>query len=275
MSIGALRSAKAHVRADAEGRPISWRLHGDFQLKGLQEPVTVGEAGIEGLSPLAPPRRDSPAIAPGARRRNALAGRPLAVAVSLAVLTLGVLVPYVITKRRADAEPATGEVAQPVTPTRGQTAVRVVSLRQEWGRAGQPGRTFARPLPAGPDDYLNLYVSADANGYLYVFRVQPEGSVLFQPPDYRDSGEGCESVVSAPGHERLFATYRLNDPPGEYSFVAILTREPVRDICGYLERNLDASGRDVGAVVGEVLAAFVHRGQVLGHTTFSYTVGEE
>jgi len=275
MSIGALRSAKAHVHADARGRPISWRLHGDFQLRGLQDPVTVGEAGIEGLSPLAPPRRDSPAIAPGARGRNILAGRALAVAASLVVVTLSVLVPYMVTRRQADAEPASGEVAQHVTPTRGQTAARVVSMRPEWGRAGHPGRTFARPARAGPDDYLNLYVSAGENGHLYIFRVQPEGSAEFQPPDYRDAGGACEAVACGPGRELLFATYRLNDAPGEYSFVAVLTREPIRDICGHVEKHLAASGRDVGAAVGEVLAAFAHRDRVIGHTHFSYTVGGE
>ncbi|MHC5007229.1 MAG: adenylate/guanylate cyclase domain-containing protein [Planctomycetota bacterium] len=275
MSVGALRSAKAHLRTDGRGRPIAWRHHGDFLLKGLRDPVTVGEAGIEGLSPLAPPRRDSPAIAPGARGRNILASRALAVAASLAVVALSVLVPYMTTKRQADAEPASGDIAQHVTPTPGQTVMRVVSMRQEWGRAGHPGGTFARPARAGPDDYLNLYVSAGENGHVYIFRVQPEGSAAFQPPDYRDAGGACEAVACVPGSEQLFATYRLNDPPGDYSFVAVLTREPMRDICGYVEKHLDASGREVGAAVGEVLAAFAHRDRVIGHTHFSYTVGGE
>ena len=275
MSIGALRSAKAHVRADARGRPVSWRLHGDYRLKGLQDPVTVGEAGIEGLSPLAPPRRDSPAIAPGARGRNILASRALAVAASLAVVTLSVLVPYLITRRQADAQPASGEVAQHVTPTRGQTAVRVVSLRQEWGRAGHRGRTFARPARPGPNDFLNLYVSTEQAGHLYVFQVQPDGAAKFQPPDHRDAGEACEALPCRPGDELLFGTYQMDDPPGEYCFIVVLAREPIGDICDHFKKHMAAAaaGRGVGAAVGEVLAAFAHRDRVLGHTHFSYTVG--
>jgi len=46
LSIGALRSAKAHVRTDRMGRPIGWRTYGDYRLRGLQDPVTVGEAGM-------------------------------------------------------------------------------------------------------------------------------------------------------------------------------------------------------------------------------------
>jgi class 3 adenylate cyclase len=275
MSIGALRSAKAHVHADTQGRPISWRLHGDFRLKGIQDPVTVGEAGIEGLSPLAPPRRDSPAIAPGARRRNILGSRALAVAASLAVLTLSVLVPYLITKQQADAEPASGEVAQPVTPTRGQAAAPVVSMRQAWGRAGHRGRTFARPARPGPDDFLNLYLTAEQGGHLYVFQVLPDGSAEFQPPDHRDAGEACEALPCQPGSELLFGTYQLDDPPGEYCFIVVLAREPIGDICDHFEEHMAAAaaGRGVGAAVNEVLTAFAHRDRVIGHTHFCYTVG--
>jgi class 3 adenylate cyclase len=275
LSIGALRSAKADVRSDARGRSISWRLHGDYRLRGVQDPVTVGEAGIEGLSPLAPPRRDSPAVAPGGRGRNILASRSLAVAASVAVLTLGVLVPYLITRRQAEAELAADEVAQTVTPMADRQAAGVVHIRTQWGRAGRPGETFAQPARPGPDDYLNLYVSAEQSGHLYVFRVEPDGSAVFQPPDHQDAGGTCETLACAPGRELHFGTYQLNDPPGEYCFIVLLAREPIRGICGQFEQHLAAAaaGRSMGAAVGEVLAAFEHRARVIGHEHFSYTVG--
>jgi class 3 adenylate cyclase/dienelactone hydrolase len=34
---------------------VSWRAHGPYLLKGIDEPVDIGEAGFEGVSPLAPP----------------------------------------------------------------------------------------------------------------------------------------------------------------------------------------------------------------------------
>ncbi|MHC4786192.1 MAG: adenylate/guanylate cyclase domain-containing protein [Planctomycetota bacterium] len=274
LSIGALRSAKAHVRADARGRPICWRVHGDFRLRGLQEPVTVGEAGIDGISPLAPPPGSSPAAA-GRRRRYMPAGRPLAVAASVAVLVLGLLVPYLIMRHEADPDAPFQEIAASAAPNAGPKAPAVVHLRPEWGRAGHPGQTFARPALLGADDYLNLHVTADQPGHLYVFRVRPDGTTRFQPPDHRDDSGACTALACAAGQELLFGTYHLDDPPGRYCFVAILAREPIPDICDHLGEHLApaVAGRGAEAAVGGVLEAFERGARIIGHSHFSYRVG--
>jgi hypothetical protein len=150
-------------------------------------------------------------------------------------------------------------------------------MRAEWGRAGHAGQTFARPARPGPDDYLNLYLSSDRPGHLYVFRMQPDGTTSFQPPDHRDAGDDCDDIAVDPGHEMLFGTYRLNDAPGPYCFIAILAREPIEDICRHVEANPPdiAAGGSTQAAVDGVLAALAPRARILGHTHFSFTLGGE
>ncbi|MBW1687773.1 MAG: protein kinase, partial [Deltaproteobacteria bacterium] len=37
------------------GREVAWRAHGAYLLKGIDDPIEIGEAGFEGISPLAAP----------------------------------------------------------------------------------------------------------------------------------------------------------------------------------------------------------------------------
>ena len=61
-------SVRQQVQSSPDGAAVEWRAHGPYVLKGLDEPIEVFEAGIDGLSPLAPPPSSEKAartLAPG------------------------------------------------------------------------------------------------------------------------------------------------------------------------------------------------------------------
>jgi WD40 repeat protein/class 3 adenylate cyclase len=55
MSEALFNMVRSRVRAEEFGVPVSWRAHGPYALKGIDEPMGICEIGIEGLSPLLPP----------------------------------------------------------------------------------------------------------------------------------------------------------------------------------------------------------------------------
>ncbi len=55
VSSSAFKSAKARVRDIENGKPVHWKWYGEYQLRGVEEPIALGEVGIEGMSPFAPP----------------------------------------------------------------------------------------------------------------------------------------------------------------------------------------------------------------------------
>ena len=55
----AFDSARQQVLRGPAAEPIVWCAHGAYDFKGLDEPIEIHEAGIEGIAPLAPPS-DSP-----------------------------------------------------------------------------------------------------------------------------------------------------------------------------------------------------------------------
>ena len=55
MSSAVADSARPRLDGDAFGRPIVWRTHGRYTLKGFAEPLEIREAGLEGVAPLAAP----------------------------------------------------------------------------------------------------------------------------------------------------------------------------------------------------------------------------
>ena len=64
----AFDSARQHVRASSDGSPVTWLAHGPYRFKGVEDPMEIFEAGMEGTSPLAPPPDSEKAkriIAPG------------------------------------------------------------------------------------------------------------------------------------------------------------------------------------------------------------------
>jgi len=48
-------AARQRLDEGALGSPVGWRAHGPYLLKGIDEPVEIGEAGFEQRSPLTPP----------------------------------------------------------------------------------------------------------------------------------------------------------------------------------------------------------------------------
>lgn len=56
MSSVVFNSARQRLSAKEFGTEVAWRAHGPYLFKGIDEPIEIGEAGIEGISPLeAPP----------------------------------------------------------------------------------------------------------------------------------------------------------------------------------------------------------------------------
>ncbi len=99
MSSAVYNSARQRLGVDTFGQPILWQAHGTYSLKGFDQPVDIGEAGLEGLSPLEAPTAGDKAHlikrAPKSARTNAAAprGRPsglpkFAALASLIVVTL-------------------------------------------------------------------------------------------------------------------------------------------------------------------------------------------
>jgi class 3 adenylate cyclase/formylglycine-generating enzyme required for sulfatase activity/dienelactone hydrolase len=55
MSLPVFNAARQRLEPGAMPREISWLAHGPYLLKGIDEPVEIGEAGFDGLSPLEAP----------------------------------------------------------------------------------------------------------------------------------------------------------------------------------------------------------------------------
>ncbi|MEE9279142.1 MAG: AAA family ATPase [Myxococcota bacterium] len=59
-------TARQRLKGQDVGREIRWRTYGPYLLKGIAEPLEVGEAGFDGISPLeAPPDSEKATRAPG------------------------------------------------------------------------------------------------------------------------------------------------------------------------------------------------------------------
>ena len=64
----AFDSVRQQVVEGEDGSPITWLAHGQYQFKGVRDPLEVFEAGVSGLSPLQPPAESDKArrmLAPG------------------------------------------------------------------------------------------------------------------------------------------------------------------------------------------------------------------
>ncbi len=55
MSSAVFNSVRQRLRGDDLGATIVWLAHGAYELKGFDDPLEICEAGIDGVSPLAPP----------------------------------------------------------------------------------------------------------------------------------------------------------------------------------------------------------------------------
>lgn len=55
MSSAVYNSARQRLGVEAFGQPVLWQTHGTYALKGFDEPLDIGEAALEGLTPLEAP----------------------------------------------------------------------------------------------------------------------------------------------------------------------------------------------------------------------------
>jgi len=55
MTRGAFDSSRQQIQAAPNGSPVRWLAHGTYLFKGIDDPLDVYEAGVEGTSPLRPP----------------------------------------------------------------------------------------------------------------------------------------------------------------------------------------------------------------------------
>lgn len=55
LSAEVFNSARQRLRTVDSAGPVAWRAHGDYQFKGQDDPVGVGEVGVEGSAPLTAP----------------------------------------------------------------------------------------------------------------------------------------------------------------------------------------------------------------------------
>jgi len=135
LSVGALKSAKAHLRRSDTGQPVQWPVHGEYELKGLNEPLRIGEVGIEGLSPLtAPPG----SVITWGRRKLTM--------VACLALAAGVLIPVL--------------VSRPPTPM-----LAAVTIPATWGCSETTDTPNTdRPVRPSADDCLHLILEADRPG---------------------------------------------------------------------------------------------------------------
>jgi serine/threonine-protein kinase len=76
-------AVRQRLKGAAFGRDVAWRAHGAYLFKGIDEPIEIGEAGFEGVSPLgAPPDSGKARRAVAASDEVTLGWRP---AVGLAI----------------------------------------------------------------------------------------------------------------------------------------------------------------------------------------------
>lgn len=69
LSSTVFNTVRQRLRGDELGAEIHWLAHGEYELKGFDEPLDICEAGMEGMSPLQPPpgsEKAHRAVAPSA-----------------------------------------------------------------------------------------------------------------------------------------------------------------------------------------------------------------
>lgn len=153
-----------------------------------------------------------------------------------------------------------------------------VRLIDHWGRDGNPEVSFTRPLRPAAHDWITLKFAADIIGYAYVFQLLPGDSLIYQvrvlgmPPDQ------CDPMPYEHAHEvQAFGTYKLDDPPGRYAFLILLTNRPLESVCvevpklwANTNRNDDFRDRFV-----EAIGRSRSYSDILGYDVFEYEVFDE
>ena len=151
-----------------------------------------------------------------------------------------------------------------------------VVLSAKWTKVGKPGIEEQPPDRPGESDQLNLHFRATDVGWLYIFLIHPDSEVTFEPAAFGQSS--CIPKGCRPTHgPEFFGTFRLNQPPGDYTFVAVLTTKEERpEFCDEFKAELK-DHLTLGDANHAVEAAIVAREwdrSVLGYATFNYSVFE-
>ncbi len=174
-------------------------------------------------------------------RRWILAG---SVAFAVVALTLGMLFPSIVWPfgPRGDAEEESDrETAQPSDGTTSHLvpppppSLAEVEIEDTWAT-----RDFERPARPGAKDVLTIYVKADQQGSFYLFRVGPDGRTSIWPPNYRTGSNRCKPnrYENANSLLRIDRYALVDDQPGAYCLIAVLTSEQRNDICEQFEEGL-------------------------------------
>jgi TolB-like protein/class 3 adenylate cyclase/Flp pilus assembly protein TadD len=107
MSSPVADSARQRIEADAFAKPVLWRAHGSFALKGYDEALEIREAGLEGVAPFEAPEASEKAV-PTRPPGSAVTRRRTRRAVAVSMVVLGAAVAYLTSARVPDRSGAAG-----------------------------------------------------------------------------------------------------------------------------------------------------------------------
>jgi TolB-like protein/class 3 adenylate cyclase len=100
MSSAVADSARQRLDRNVVGRPILWRAHGNYSLKGFDEALEIREAGLEGVAPFEAPAGSKKATRP--RPGSAVTRRRTLGVAILSVAVAGATVAYLMWPRAPD-----------------------------------------------------------------------------------------------------------------------------------------------------------------------------
>jgi len=95
-------SARQRLEADAVARPIRWQSYGAYELKGLDAPLEIIEAGLEGVAPFTAPAAGEK----GRPVRARFGARRVALAAGLTLVVVAALGAYLVFGRSGSAPAA-------------------------------------------------------------------------------------------------------------------------------------------------------------------------
>ncbi len=123
MSASVHNSARQRLGVETFGQPILWQAHGTYELKGLDEPMDIREAGVEGIAPLeAPAASEKAKLVQRAKRRKGESSTssrkfPLVPALTtVTLLLLSVAVVYLFATRGGVPNPSDAVPAADIGP---------------------------------------------------------------------------------------------------------------------------------------------------------------
>ena len=114
MSSAVYSSARQRLGVDTFGQPIIWQAHGTYSLKGFDQPLDIGEAGLEGMAPLQAPEAGEKASPIGPPQRESSKSRALLPAGLLAFIAIALVL--LVARSFLDIAPDTSSPAAAPPP---------------------------------------------------------------------------------------------------------------------------------------------------------------